>query len=224
VSVKPGQPLNTNEPTTHACTSTERRVQPHDDDDCPTVLGRTHPHRSSLERFIANRYALSYGARIEHFADHLVGVTDADGRWTAAVGFTPAASAPLFIEQYLDTPIEQAIAERLGVTVDRSQVVEVGNLAATVPGAARRLVIAMTRLLHRRGHTWVAFTSTTSLLNTFARLDVSTIQLAPADPSRLHAGADAWGTYYGTHPLVMAGSIPIELIRLRNRLDHAPLP
>jgi hypothetical protein len=216
--------LNENEPTTRACTSTEARVQPRSDDDYPKVLGRTHAHRSSLERFISKRYALSYGARIEHFADHLVGVTDADGGWTAAVGFTPAGSTPLFIEQYLDIPIEQAIAERLGVTVDRSQVVEVGNLAATVPGAARRLVVAMTRLLHQRGHTWVAFTSTAALLNTFARLDVSTIQLAPADPSRLHAGADAWGTYYETRPLVMAGSIPIELIRLRARLDHASLP
>jgi hypothetical protein len=190
-------------------------------EDEPTVLARTDADRTSLERFIVERYAQSYGARIEHFADHLVGLTGTDGRWAAAVGYTPAASTPLFIEQYLDLPIEQAIGERLGVKVERSQVVEVGNLAATVPGAARRLVVAMTELLHRRGHTWVVFTSTTSLLNTFARLDVSTIMLAPADPSRLHAGADTWGNYYDTRPLVLAGNIPIGLIRFRARLGDA---
>lgn len=189
--------------------------------DALTIIDRMGESRRSLERFIAERYALTYGARIEHFADQLVGLTDAEGRWTAAVGFTPARSAPLFIEQYLDTPIEQAIAAQLGVDVDRAQVVEVGNLAATFPGAARRLVIAMTELLHRRGHTWVAFTSTTSLLNTFARLDVATIVLAPANPMRLHAGADAWGTYYDTRPVVMAGNVPIGVIRFRSQHGHA---
>jgi hypothetical protein len=190
-------------------------------DDALSILVRAGTNRRSLERFIAERYALTYGARIEHFADQLVGLTDAEGRWTAAVGYTPAQSAPLFIEQYLDMPIEQAIAERLGVDVDRAQVVEVGNLAATFAGAARRLVVAMTELLHRRGHTWVAFTSTTSLLNTFARLDIATIVLAEADPERLHTGAASWGSYYDTRPLVMAGNIPIGVIRFRTQRGHA---
>jgi len=186
-----------------------------------TIVDRTSTNRRSLERFIAERYAHTYGARIEHFADRLVGQTDAEGRWTAAVGFTLAQAAPLFIEQYLDLPIERAITERLGVQVDRAQIVEVGNLAATFPGAARRLVIGMTELLHRRGHTWVAFTSTTSLLNTFTRLDIATIVLADADPKRLHAGAEHWGSYYDTRPVVMAGNIPIGFVRMRTARGNA---
>lgn len=213
--------MNTNHLSTPDCTPSGPAAQTRGLDEALTIVDRAGANRRSLERFIAGRYALTYGARIEHFADQLVGLTDAEGRWTAAVGFTPAHSAPLFIEQYLDMPIEQAIAERLGVDVDRTQVVEVGNLAATFPGAARRLVIAMTELLHRRGHTWVAFTSTTSLLNTFARLDIATIVLAAADPERLHAGADAWGSYYDTSPLVMAGNIPIGVIRFRSQRGHA---
>lgn len=209
--------MNTDHTSTPDCTPTRPAATTRLLDAALTIIDRTGTNRRTLERFIAERYALAYGARIGHFAEKLVGLADTDGHWTAAVGFTPARSAPLFIEQYLDRPIEQAIAERLGVAVDRAQVVEVGNLAATFPGASRRLVIAMTELLHRRGHTWVAFTSTTSLLNTFARLDVATIVLGPADPQRLHAGPRDWGTYYDTRPLVMAGNIPIGAIRFRSQ-------
>lgn len=213
--------MNANHPSIPDCAPARPAAPTRTLDDALTIIDRTGANRRGLERFISERYALSYGARIEHFADQLVGLTDSEGRWSAAVGYSPARAEPLFIEQYLDRPIERAIAERLGVDVDRSQIVEVGNLAATFPGAARRLVIAMTELLHRRGHSWVVFTSTTSLLNTFARLEVSTIELAPADPKRLHAGADSWGSYYDTRPLVMAGNIPIGFIRFRTRRGHA---
>lgn len=184
------------------------------------VVARGDPRRAGLERFVARSFARAYDAHIEHFAEMLVGVADAQGAWSAGVGYTPAGSTPLFVEQYLDVPIEQAIAARLGVRIERSQIVEVGNLAACVPGAARRLIVRMTGMLHRLGHTWVVFTSTRALLNAFARLDLAPIVLACADPSRLADGADRWGTYYDTSPLVMTSNIPLGFIHfLSKRAD-----
>lgn len=178
------------------------------------VVVRSDARRSGLERFIADSFARVYDARITHFADQLAGLPRADGSWAAGVGYTPAGSTPLFIEQYLDSPVEDAIAGHLGVSVDRAQVVEVGNLAATAPGAARRLIVRMTALLHRLEYTWVVFTSTRALLNSFARLNMKPIVLGAADPERLAGGVGPWGSYYASEPQVMAGSIPIGYIRL----------
>lgn len=185
------------------------------------IVPRADARRSGLEEFIAATFSRIYGARIAHFAEHLAGVRHPNGQWMAGVGYTPAGRAPLFIEQYLDCPIEIAIGDRLGVSVDRSQIVEVGNLAATTPGGARRLIIRMTTLLHRLGHTWVVFTSTRALLNSFARLDIPLMVLAPADPGRLDGGAEHWGSYYEAQPQVMTGSIPIGFIQSLSKRAHA---
>ena len=95
---------------------------------------RTHPQRTSFEFFIAARFHRAYGARVAHFSPHLLGVRDALARWQASSGYTPADGHPLFLEQYLDQPIEDSLAGRVGRPVAREAVVEVGNLAAVSPG------------------------------------------------------------------------------------------
>ncbi len=178
------------------------------------VLRPGHPSRLGLQRFIAEGFASVYGARITHFAEHLVGLPDASGGWSAAAGYTLAAESPLFVEQYLDQPAEQSIAARIDVAVGRSQIVEVGNFAARTPGAAREVITRMAALLHGLGRTWVVFTSTRSLLNSFVRLGIAPIALAPADPLRLVDRGESWGSYYATAPQVMTASIPLGFIRL----------
>ena len=100
------------------------------------ILDRTHAERPGLERFIAESYARLYGARITHYAEHLVGLRDSGGDWLAGLGYTFAGRDPLFVEQYLDCPIVDAMGARLGLAIDRHQIVEVGNLAASQSGAA----------------------------------------------------------------------------------------
>ncbi|WP_306391867.1 thermostable hemolysin [Telluria beijingensis] len=171
------------------------------------LLPPGHPERPSLEAFIASEFARVYGARVHHFCHTLAGQRGADGRWVAALGHTPAAHGPLFLEQYLDRPVEAAIARHAGHAVTRGDVVEVGNLAATDAGAGRGLIVAMTRHLHAQGMVWVTFTATRGLLNSFARLKLAPSVLAEADPARLADGGRGWGSYYATRPQVMFGNI-----------------
>ncbi|MCC6533071.1 MAG: thermostable hemolysin [Burkholderiales bacterium] len=188
----------------------------------PAVLLTTRqPESRALQRFIARSYERVYGAHIAHYATHLVGVRTAAGAWAAGVGYTLAGGDPLFVEHYLDQPVEAAIAAKLGVAVKRHQVVEVGNLAACGSGAARRLIVAMAALLHARGRTWVVFTATRSLRNSFARLGIEPIVLARADAARLPDGGRSWGSYYATDPHVMTANIPLGFIHLASRLDRA---
>jgi hypothetical protein len=97
----------------------------------------------------------------------------------------------------------------------------VGNLAASGPGAARRLIVGMTALLHRLGRTWVVFTSTRSLLNSFARLEIEPMRLAAADPARLPDRGRSWGSYYANLPQVMAASIPVGFVHLASKFRLA---
>lgn len=165
------------------------------------------PGRADLEAFIAHAFMDSYGAEVSHFCDVLLGCRDDQGNWIAALGYTLAANGPTFLEQYLDAPLDTELGARVGHVVPRAQIVEVGNLASTHPGAARALIISTTRLLHGLGLRWVAFTATVSLLNSFTRLRLQPQVMADADPRRLADAGRCWGSYYETQPKVMFGDI-----------------
>jgi len=181
------------------------------------VLPPGHPERAGLQRFIADVYARAYGAQVRHFARTLVGLRRPDSQWTAAAGYTLAGRGALFLEQYLDQPIEVAVAQRVGVPVRREHLVEVSNLAAASTGAGRQIIVRMTALLNRLGRSWVVLTSTKALFNSFVRLDIHPIPIAPADPRRLPDGGASWGTYYACGPRVMTASIPLGYARLAAR-------
>jgi len=171
----------------------------------------THPSRVQFEDFIAARFGRAYGARVTHFLPHLLGVRDGLGRWQAAAGYAAAEAGRLFLEQYLERPIEQALAERLGRPLARHGIVEVGNLAAVSAGMARQLIPQLARHLHRLGYRWVVFTATRALRNSFLRLGLRPLPIARADPARLPDGGTSWGAYYEQDPIVMAGKIVLGL-------------
>lgn len=163
--------------------------------------------RVLLEAFIRERFAAHYAARIRHFMPCLLGLEGADGRIQGAVGLRSAGEAPLFLERYLDRPIEQVIAGYGGQPIARRDIVEVGNLAALGAGSARLLIVALTDLLVACGFRWVTFTGTPALLNSFQRLELSPLSLGAADPACLGDEQADWGSYYANHPQVMAGEI-----------------
>lgn len=171
----------------------------------------THPQRKAFEAFIAERFSRAYGARLTHFLPHLLGVKDGLGNWQAAAGYAPAGVQPLFLEQYLDQPIEQALATAAGRPIVRNAIVEVGNLSAVSAGMARALIPQLARHLHRMGYRWVAFTATRALRNSFQRLGLRPLPIARADPGRLPDRGASWGSYYEQDPAVMAGRISLGL-------------
>jgi hypothetical protein len=170
-------------------------------------LTKSHPDREHLQSFIADTFYKTYGADVHHFSEILIGCRDEKGQWLAALGFSPINDKKVFLEQYLNLPLEQAIAAHVGQHTLRSEIVEVGNLAAIHAGAGRKLIMTMTRYLNAQGYKWVAFTATHNLLNSFKRLRIKLTQLAEADPKRLADEGKNWGTYYDTKPQVMFGNI-----------------
>ena len=177
-------------------------------------VGPGHPSRTSLEHFIRDVFAGTYGAAVHTFADDLLGCRDPAGRWVAALGFTRLQARPAFLEHYLDQAIETAISDHTGQPVSRQNIAEVGNLAALHPGAARWLIELATRHLASESIPWVVFTATRGLLNAITRLQLAPREIAPADPSRLPDQGKSWGSYYDTNPMVMYGFIPGAIDKL----------
>ncbi len=182
--------------------------------------------RKELEEFIGRRFAEHYGARIRHFMPCLLGLYDAERQLQAAVGVRCGQSGALFLERYLDQPIEQRLAAHGdGTPPPRARSAEVGNLAALGAGHARLLIVALTDQLAAAGFRWVVFTGTLLLLNSFQRLGVPLIHLGAADGQRMGAELADWGSYYATNPQVMvadvqAGHRCLQSLGLYRRLGY----
>lgn len=166
------------------------------------------PGRAELEELVTTAFERSHGARVRSFMPVLVGLEDRSGALRgAALGYRGAASGPLFLEQYLDRPIEQAIAERAGEghPVQRGSIVEVGNLAGRGCRSAMCLVAQLPRFLIGKGYSWLTFTGTSRVREILEGFGAPLLDLGAADPARLSRGADEWGRYYDAAPRVMAG-------------------
>ncbi|NKF22821.1 hypothetical protein G7Y82_10875 [Solimonas sp. C16B3] len=172
------------------------------------VEAETPEARAELEAFIAERYEHAYGARIHSFMPRLYALVGDDGRPLAAFGLRDAASEPLFLETYLEQPIEQTIGERRSVALSRHEIVEVGNLAGRHGGALRVLILQLGILLQNMGYRWLVFTGHKQLINGFARLDVELVEFAAARieciPQPLRSD---WGRYYDDGPVVIGADI-----------------
>jgi hypothetical protein len=163
--------------------------------------------RAAVEAFISQRFAERFGSRIEAFMPRLFSVRNQDGDICGAFGLR-SANRNLFLEQYLDSPIEKTIAARSGSPVERRTIVEVGHFSGAFPGAVRAMIGLLTEHLHRNGFEWVVFTGTTDLRNAFCRLGLCPIDVQAATIDRLPAEERAaWGTYYDHAPRVLVGNV-----------------
>lgn len=176
------------------------------------------PGRAAVEAFIRGVYAEHYGAALRGFAPTLVSLRDGD-QLVAAAGYRSAAE-PLFLERYLDRPVDKLLTGLAGAP-KRASIVEVGHLASRRAGEGRRLILRLAEHLGALQVQWVVSTLTEELRQVFARMGVQPVALGIADPARLGADAADWGRYYDHHPLVLAGSLPLALRRLAPRLARA---
>ncbi len=173
----------------HGTESTAQR--PRERDGCRRTPGRNlrlgvveaaGPERDELERFVSAAF----------LRKHLRG---ADGR-------------ALYLEQYLDQPVEAAIAAATGHSVERSHVVEVGNLAGANCRTAVRMVALLPGQLMAGGYRWIVFTATSAVREILLGFGAPLVELARAEGARIATGADDWGRYYESDPRVFAGFLP----------------
>ncbi|WGM30720.1 thermostable hemolysin [Brevundimonas sp. NIBR11] len=179
--------------------------------------------RRRVERFVEDAYAEAYGGQIHAHYPTLMSVQDEAGILYAAVGFRHAAEAPLYLEQYLEGPVEGVLGQAIGARVDRTHVVEIGGLASSGQGATVFLFAAMAHHLQKEGLRFAVATATEELQRIFHKAGLGALQIAKADPRRLEDGGGSWGAYYQTDPVVLAGSIEAATAPLDHFSRTAPV-
>lgn len=191
----------------------------------PACLNLHHQACSSrmdIEAFIRARFRAVHDADIHDFLQTLVSYRNTHGELIAAAGFQLASEASLFLEAYLEVPVEHCLAQLIAATPERDRIVEVGNLATLRPGHARQLIMMLAAWFDRRQLQWAVLTLTPTLINSFHRLGLKLHVLAPARCERLHLCNSDWGHYYDQKPQVVAVSIPASAAGLRRQTMARP--
>lgn len=164
--------------------------------------------RKNVENFIHDRFDAEYNADVHHFMPNLLRLTTNSGEMIAVAGYHHASEGRLFLERYLDEPIEDVLSRTYKQPISRDSIVEVGNMAEAYPGAGRAGITAWTAFLCGMGYQWSVFTGVAKLRNGFNRLGIKTEQIGMADPSRLDGEAlQQWGSYYDARPIIISGNL-----------------
>ncbi len=162
--------------------------------------------RARLDGFIRERFWRCHGARPARLLDGLLGIAGDGGQLIGAGGLSLAGhSAPLFLEAYLDEPVDRCVSRAAGQPVERTRLAEIGNLAVDRRGTGVWMMAALAAHAGGAGRTWGVFTATTPLRRLFEHVGAPLLVMDPADPARLPVGEAArWGSYYDTDPRVCA--------------------
>lgn len=172
------------------------------------VAGPEHAHRPALEAFVVRRFAEAYGARVTADYPLICGLTAPGGEVLAAAGLRFADAQPLFLERYLDGPVEAEVARTLDAPAPRSAIVEIGAFASTHPAWSMQLFEALPPwLAGLAGRRFAVATLRPELARMLGRSGFALHWIADADPARLGANASAWGSYYAGAPRVYVGRI-----------------
>ncbi len=188
---------------------------------CPSLVSINRylaPERERVENFISSVFYDSYGARINRHYPTLMSIRDSTDGILGALGFRQAGEESLFLENYIDQPIEAEIGKTYGLDVARNGIIEIGNMASRGEGAAIFLIPALMAYLKHRGFSHVTFTATSSLLEYFQKIGVDPKIISPADQGRLADGGRSWGSYYDSSPQVIVGNVNFAAERLHRFL------
>jgi Thermostable hemolysin len=187
------------------------------------LLPASEPSGQVAKRFIEARYLDMFGSNAPVRYPHLLVLSDNQGNTAAALGIRRASEGPLFLEQYLDVPAEQAIEQATGDAPSRAGIVELGSFAADSSRTATYLITAMAAYMQHQSFSHALVTSTGRLRRLFALFGFDLRSLGDARKDALPDGGKAWGLYYDDAPLVLAGSVPECFETVLRERDRQPI-
>lgn len=171
-----------------------------------TLVGPESTRRESLESRVRSGFGQHFGACIEGFMPTLAWYQHRNGG-TGIIGVRRASDEPLFLEHYLDIPIEKAIYEASGVKVTRDRIAEVGQFVVDDREIVGSFFRDLVPFLRDEGFDWVCFTGTNRVRAIIDRVGFCGQTIANAAASRAAPTNDRWGSYYEHEPVVMIGRL-----------------
>lgn len=156
---------------------------------------------------ISDVYHKYYKAEIMPDYPEFMAILDQHNQIICAVGFRSALNNDLFLEQYLDKPIEEYLSNIHQTTINRQEIVEIGSLASTQKDTAKFLFIALVAYLRKKNFKYPVLTGTKHLLRTFRYMGLSPIIIAEAKQEKLLDKTINWGSYYTCNPQIVTGDL-----------------
>lgn len=174
---------------------------------------QTHANRQEVEAFIAEVFYRAYGAKVKNFMPKLIALRDENYQLMAAFGMREASVSPLFLEQYIDEPIEALIEKTQGLKIQRADITEIGNLAVVNPRNAGILISHVIEHSINAGVQLCVATAHHTLQNGLVKGGCDVFPIHAVDVKRLPVLEQAdWGSYYNNQP---------QIIAVRNAVNEA---
>ena len=194
----------------------------------------SYAQNQDAQAFIKRIYEYIHHARLSYFMPILFsGFADKPsyGDWlstddntlpafrgtSVAIGLKPICEDKIFLEQYLNTPIQHEISRVAGEPVSRQRIFEIGNLASGCAGSARLMIAFLVFYLstpvlnpttneYQTKADWVVCTGTDAVRHILAHMGIRSHVIAKATAEALEdpEQVSSWGHYYQHNPLVVA--------------------
>lgn len=167
------------------------------------VYSEIEEGRAEVEAFIKHGFQKSYEANISISMPFLLSVSE--GKLKAALGIR-SASSPLFIEQYLDVPIDELDLFK-SQQVQRGDIVEIGSLYSNSNRFTVPLFLVTAISLFCLGFKYMTFAGTSKVIRIISKAGINCDYICDANAELLNESDDEWGSYYETSPKVVAVSL-----------------
>ena len=171
-----------------------------------TVVEPDSEERAVLEARIRSGFGMHFDACIEGFMPRFAHYRHRSGA-TGVIGVRCAADGPLFLENYLNAPVESIIESTTGERTARDRIAEVGQFVVDDRDIVTSFFRDLVPFLTASGFDWVCFTGTDRIRALLARIGFRGLPLARAEQTRVPGSGDHWGRYYDFDPVVILGRL-----------------
>jgi hypothetical protein len=141
-----------------------------------TLVEHTADNRLAVERFISQHAAKGRGDKLTVFMPRLFSMQSREQRILGTFGLR-SGIGKLYFEQYLEMPIEAALAAVVHRIVERQYIAEIGNCFGHFQGGLRSTIVLLLDQLHRECFEWVIFMGTKLLHNALTRMGLSALMV-----------------------------------------------
>lgn len=170
------------------------------------VIARDATDRPALEDRIRSGFGTYFGACVEGFMPSFGSYEHRHGG-TGVVGLRRASDESLYLENYLDAPIEATIHKASGSFVTRDRIVEIGQFVVDDRDIVADFFRDLVPFLVDSGFDWVCFTGTDRIRAILGRVGFKGLPVAVAHADQVSHARDRWGRYYDFDPVVIIGRL-----------------
>ncbi|MBL4681474.1 MAG: thermostable hemolysin [Pseudomonadales bacterium] len=169
----------------------------------------------NVNKLISKAYAKHFQCDLRHFLPSSFSLVSSN-EVVACTGFQSADHSELFLEQYLDKPIEQALSIAMDSSIERKDIVEIGGFAVTSSNHALSFMLQLAPAFQNLGFRYAVCTVTYPVRKYLKNLGLDTVFLGDATPDMVDTSDNAWGSYYRLKPVILGGNINAAVQKIYN--------